>query len=79
MGVDFRAALYARDHPDARFASAEGEALMAAELSEIELLGERPTEEGRIVRGGNARLARVELVPDNARGRFGIDLAARRR
>ncbi|WP_437953544.1 hypothetical protein WME98_24755 [Sorangium sp. So ce296] len=70
MGMDSAASLDVRDQPAARFAGAEREALVVAELAQIDFLGERPVEEGRIVHGGGVRIARFELTPDDARGGF---------
>ncbi|WP_437317445.1 hypothetical protein [Sorangium sp. So ce385] len=71
MGMDSAAPLDVRDQPAARFAGAEREAVVVAELAQIDVLGERTVGEGRIVHGGGVRIARFELMPDDARGGFG--------
>lgn len=43
---------------------------MVPESTEVEFLSKRPAKEGQIVRSGTARVAGVELVPYDARGRF---------
>ncbi|KYF91710.1 hypothetical protein BE20_13960 [Sorangium cellulosum] len=69
--MDSGAPLDVRDQPAARFAGAEREALMVAELVLINFLGERPVEAGRIVHGGGARIARFELMLNDARRGLG--------